>query len=156
MRKALASAVALLALTAATTLAADLSYPHASKLPLITGTVVSASDYQVVVETDQGKPLTLAIDSRSMLPADLSPGMSIQAEFRLMENGQHYASRIVPVRTGMGVNAKAAYGSTESAMASRMETLPQTASSQPLILLLGLFGVWAGSLTLWTLRPRRA
>jgi LPXTG-motif cell wall-anchored protein len=161
MRKTLASAVALLALTATTIVAADTSYPHASKLPLITGTVVSANDYQVVVETEQGKPLTLAIDSRTLLPADLSHGMPVQVEFRLMENGQHYASRIVPVRNGMGLNARA-YGSShgasnEDALASRtLDTLPQTGSTQPLILLLGLLGVGTGSLGLWTLRPLRA
>ena len=175
MRKTIASAVVMLAQIAATALAADTSYPHASNQPLITGTVVSVNDYQIVVDTDQGQALTLDIDSRTLVPAELSPGTSIQVEFKLMENGRHYASRIVPARGGMDSSPRAAYGSrhgghaatsssrstsgapgSEGAVASRMpEALPQTASSQPLIALLGMLALLGVGLVVWTLRPRR-
>ncbi len=175
MRKTLASAVAMLALSAATALAADASYPHASKPPLIAGTVVSLNDYQIVVDTGQGQPLTLEIDSRTLTPTGLAPGTVVEIEFKLMENGRHYASRIVPARGGMGPDRKTAYGSAHgshaatardrSASGSRggesvaarttPETLPQTGSRQPLIALLGMVALGAAGLIMLARRLRR-
>jgi len=66
--------------------------------PMITGTVFSVDDRQIVVDTDQEQRVTLVMDSRTMLPTDLAPGMLMRAEFRVMENGQYYVNRITPIR----------------------------------------------------------
>ncbi len=66
--------------------------------PMISGTVFSVDDRQIVVDTDQNQRVTLVMDSRTMLPVDLAPGMVMRAQFRVMENGQYYVSRITPIR----------------------------------------------------------
>ena len=66
--------------------------------PMISGTVFTVDDRQIVVDTDQGQQVTMVMDSRTMLPADLAPGMVMRAEFRVMENGQYYVSRVTPIR----------------------------------------------------------
>jgi hypothetical protein len=77
--------------------------------PMISGTVFSVDDRQIVVDTDQGQRVTLVMDSRTMLPVDLAPGMVMRAEFRVMENGQYYVNRITPIRGS--VNARRAEAS---------------------------------------------
>ena len=42
--------------------------------PLITGTVASANDHMMVVNTEQGRKVTLAVDTKTMVPADFGPG----------------------------------------------------------------------------------
>ena len=66
--------------------------------PMISGTVFSVDDRQIVVDTDQEQRVTLVMDSRTMLPVDLAPGMVMRAQFRVMENGQYYVNRITPIR----------------------------------------------------------
>jgi LPXTG-motif cell wall-anchored protein len=151
--------------------------------PMISGSVFSVDDRQIVVDTDQEQRVTLVMDSRTMLPVDLAPGMMVRTEFRVMENGQYYANRITPIRdrtdtrqadaatgprdrdpqlyrsgasSAFGRTADEAFDRAESApvaaepmavnaiepeaaeVAAEPETLPQTASAQPLLVLLGL------------------
>lgn len=78
-------------------------------MPMISGVVSSVDDRQIVVDTDQDQRVTLVMDSRTLLPIDLAPGMMMRAEFRVMENGQYYVTRIMPIRDG--ANARRAQAS---------------------------------------------
>jgi uncharacterized surface anchored protein len=69
-------------------------------MPYIAGTVVSVTSQQMVVNTDQGESVEIAMDSRTLRPSDLDKGMNMRVEFRILENGQYYAERIVPMRGG--------------------------------------------------------
>jgi LPXTG-motif cell wall-anchored protein len=132
-----------------------------------------------VLDTDQGQRVTLLMDSRTMLPVNHAPGMGMKIEFRVLENGQYYAERLIPldnlevqqvsvrdedegedvatssVTRGNGnydndEASEAAEGSgnardaaedqaeANSKAATSNTALPQTASNQPLIALLGL------------------
>lgn len=85
---------------------------HFSSHPMISGTVVTVNDHQMVVNTDQGEQVTLEIDSRTMAPRDLAPGMVMRAEFLALEDCRFYAQRIMPVRGGTSTDRFQAYANT--------------------------------------------
>lgn len=173
--------------------------------PMIVGTVASVSDYQMVVDSEDGTQVTLSLDTRTMRPVDLAPGMVMRTEFRVLDNGDQYAQRIVPLRgaeleewkertaylhtdsetetivtTDHTSDAEPTYVTAQSTgttdddatrsdvttdrqadasvtndgMDDDREVLPQTASAQPLLALLGLLAV--GSAGAFWIRRRRA
>src|ERR1041385_7651647 len=80
-----------------------------SSHPMISGTVVTVHDHQMVVDTDQGEQVTLEMDSRTMAPRDLAPGMVMRAEFLALEDCRFYAQRVMPIRGGMSTDRLQAY-----------------------------------------------
>jgi LPXTG-motif cell wall-anchored protein len=127
LRSLAASSLALLGIfTAGTALAGIASTPsttayHFSSHPMIAGVVVSVNDREMVVATDQGERVTLAMDARTMAPRDLAPGMVLRTEFVVLEGCRFYAERIVPVRGGMSTNRFQAYANTTDARDPRSE-----------------------------------
>jgi LPXTG-motif cell wall-anchored protein len=118
---------ALLAMTIGTAQAAipSTTAHHFSSHPMISGTVVAVNDHQMVVDTDQGEQLTLEMDSRTMAPRDLAPGMVMRAEFLALEDCRLYAQRILPVRAGMSTERTQAYANTrDSRQAAAGSTVP--------------------------------
>lgn len=115
MKRTLVSTVAMLILTAGAAMAANTPSTTAyffSSHPMIAGEVVSVNDHQMVVNTEQGEQVTLVVDTRTLAPKDLAPGMVMRAEFEAMEDCRLYAQRIVPVRDGMPLNRLQAYANT--------------------------------------------
>lgn len=111
---AAAGTLALLAMaigTATAQIPATTEYFFSSH-PMISGTVLSVNDHQMVVDTDQGQRVTLELDSRTMAPRDLGPGMVMRAEFRASEDCRLYAERIMPVRPSMSTSRMQAYANT--------------------------------------------
>ena len=104
-------ALALLAMTAGTALAAIPSTTayHFSSHPMISGTVVTVNDHQMVVDTDQGEQVTLEMDTRTMAPRDLAPGMVMRTEFLALEDCRFYAQRVMAIRNGMSKQRFQAY-----------------------------------------------
>lgn len=98
-------------------------------VPYISGTVSSVSDHQMVVNTDQGESVELALDSRTLRPADLDRGMNMRVEFKILENGQYYAERIVPIRAGEGNVEMASATSSESESGNHALAADYTPSS---------------------------
>jgi LPXTG-motif cell wall-anchored protein len=157
--------------------------------PLISGRVVAVNDHQLVVDTDQGERVTLAMDSRTMVPTDLAPGMLMRVDFTTLKNGEYYARRITPMRgmvepsremasatTSENQGVAASYASNTGAAAPEQlaqneanppsstgeqtqtstteeKSLPQTASDQPLLALIGLLALSAAAV-LWIARRR--
>ncbi len=85
---------------------------HFSSHPMISGTVVTVNDHQMVVNTDQGEQITLNMDSHTMAPRDLAPGMVMRADFVALDNCHFYAQRIMPIRSGMSTERLQAYANT--------------------------------------------
>jgi len=85
---------------------------HFSSHPMISGTVVTVNDHQMVVDTDQGERVTLEVDSRTLSPRDLAPGMVMRAEFVALEDCHFYAQRVIPIRGGMSTDRLQAYANT--------------------------------------------
>jgi preprotein translocase subunit YajC len=127
LRSLAASSLALLGmLNVGTALASIPSIPsttayHFSSHPMISGTVVSVNDREMVVATDQGEHITLAMDARTMAPRDLAPGMVLRTEFVALEGCRFYAERIMPIRDGMSTNRFQAYANTADARDPRSE-----------------------------------
>jgi LPXTG-motif cell wall-anchored protein len=119
--------LALLAMTVGTALAAAPSTTayRFSSHPMISGTVATVNDREMVVDTDQGEQVTLQLDSRTMAPRDLGPGMVMRAEFLAKEDCRFYAQRIVPVRGGTSTNRLQAYANTRDSR----ETIERNATA---------------------------
>jgi hypothetical protein len=121
--------------------------------PMITGKVASVNDHAMVVDTEQGGRVTLAVDSKTMVPTDLAPGMVMRVEFKAMPDGHYYARRVIPIRDGMDMGRELAYRRTSGHATTQYAShegaaddgedndLPQTAGVQPLIALLGLLAL---------------
>jgi LPXTG-motif cell wall-anchored protein len=117
MKATIVFALAVLAPLAGTALA-ETSAPsttayHFSSHPMISGTVIAVNDRQIVVATDQGEQVPLEVDSRTMAPRDLEPGMVMRAEFLALEDCRFYAQRIMPIRGGMSTDRLQAYANTK-------------------------------------------
>lgn len=105
---------ALIALTSGTALAAipnTTAYQFSSH-PMISGTVVTVNDHQMVVDTDQGEQVALEVDSRTMAPRDLAPGMVMRVDFLALEDCRFYAQRVLPIRGGVSTDRLQAYANT--------------------------------------------
>jgi LPXTG-motif cell wall-anchored protein len=121
MKHKIAAAVATLALITGTALASSIpatTADYLSSRPMISGSVVSVNDHQMVVDTDQGEQVTLAVDWRTMAPRDLEPGMVVRAEFLALENCKFYAQRITAVRDGLPIQRLQAYANTRDSDAA--------------------------------------
>jgi LPXTG-motif cell wall-anchored protein len=120
-------ALACLVMTTGTALAAAPSTTayRFSSHPMISGTVVTVNDREMVVDTDQGEQVTLLMDSGTMTPRDLAPGMVMRAEFLAQPDCRLYAQRIVPVRGGTSLNRQQAYANTRDSR----ETIERNASA---------------------------
>ena len=128
MWSAAACALAMLGLMAVDSLAStppSTAYRFSSH-PMISGTVVTVNDHQLVVDTDQGEQVTLELDTRTMAPRDLGPGMTMRAEFLALEGCRFYAQRITPIRAGMSTERTQAYANTRDnrAVVARDATAP--------------------------------
>ena len=127
VRVAVGAFALLILVTIGTALAAAPSTTayHFSSHPMISGTVVTVNDHQMIVNTDQGEQVTLEIDTRTMAPRDLAPGMVMRAEFLALEDCRFYAQRIMPIRGGMSTNRLQAYANTSDSR----ETILRNASA---------------------------
>lgn len=167
----------------ATPITADHGY---SSRPMMSGRVLSANDHQLQVATEQGQRVGLVLDSRTLLPAEVGPGVAVRAEFTPMQDGRFYANRVHVVRettlereqayahTLDGVNALAqnttdcntvhsmvegpvrtvyvdhpdkvqvSVAQTTRVAADPAPVLPQTASTQPWLLLASLLALGGG------------
>jgi hypothetical protein len=106
--------LALLALLAGPSLAADPASMtwYFSSHPMISGTVVTVNDHQMVVNTDQGEQVTLEVDTRTMAPRDLGPGMVIRADFKALEDCRLYAQVVTALRGSASTERLQAYANT--------------------------------------------
>lgn len=85
---------------------------HYASRPVISGLVRSVTEHELVVDTEQGETITLMLDTRTVVPSDLTPGMAMRTEFHVLDNGAFYAKRVTPIREGMNPNRLIAYSRT--------------------------------------------
>ena len=126
MKRTIVAAVAMLILITGTAVASTTpgtTADYLSSRPMISGTVLSVNDHQMVVDTDQGEQIALEIDWRTMAPRDLAPGMVMRAEFQALENCRFYAERITPIRDGMSTQRLQAYANTHDSEAAIARTV---------------------------------
>lgn len=99
MKKAFLYCVVALALGAGSAFA-DVStiIDKVSGDPMVAGKIMELNSQRMVVHTVAGDEATLKLDSRTLVPPDLAAGMMMKTEFKLMDNGDYYATRVIPVR----------------------------------------------------------
>jgi LPXTG-motif cell wall-anchored protein len=66
---------------------------------MVSGRVTAVNDHQLIVDTEQGHMVGLLMDSRTMIPGDVAPGTIVRAEFRMMQDGRPYATRVQSIST---------------------------------------------------------
>ncbi|MEO8505162.1 MAG: hypothetical protein ABI609_14775 [Acidobacteriota bacterium] len=122
----------------------------------VTGQVVSTTSTEVVMQTDAGQRLTLATDSATSMPA-LTAGDRVSARYSTLLNGSYHAEGIALSTTGASSAASDSYATSPSTSssattdtrpsASKKASMPKTASSLPLVTLIGLIaGLGAAAL----------
>jgi hypothetical protein len=86
---------------------------------MISGSVVSVNDHQMVVNTDQGEQVTLEVDWRTMAPRDLAPDYGRPHRVpSLLEDCHFYAQRITADPDGMPTDRLQAYANTRDSEAA--------------------------------------
>ena len=83
-------------------------YRNATR-PMVTGTALLVNQHQLLVDTEQGEEVLLTLDSRTLLPTDLAPGMMMRVEFNYLNDGTRYATRVIPIRRGQKTTRELAY-----------------------------------------------
>src|SRR2546423_3341785 len=84
-----------------------------STTPMVSGEVVSATDHSVVLHTDENETMHFIVDSHSVVPELMTPGMRVSVEFRAMENGVFLAQRVVPLRPSENRNSQTTVNTSE-------------------------------------------
>jgi len=74
--------------------------PLPTSQPVILGQVTDATAHSVTVATAKSENMTFELDSRTVAPGNLKSGDHVRIEFRLMDNGTHFAGRITPLMAG--------------------------------------------------------
>lgn len=65
--------------------------------PMIAGRVVSANDHLLIVDTEQGQRVGVTMDSHTLVPAEVGPGVAIRAQYRHLDDGRYLAQRVYAV-----------------------------------------------------------
>jgi LPXTG-motif cell wall-anchored protein len=99
--------------------------------PLITGRVLMVSEHDMVVSTEQGNEIPLTLDTRTMVPADLSRDMMVRVEFHYLNDGSRYAKRIIPIRHGQKLGRELAYSRERDDDETEMRYAAAYASGEP-------------------------
>jgi len=82
--------------TSSRTIPATHAYDVATR-PMVAGYVDAVNDQRIVVETVSG-PVTVQMDSHTLVPSTLHSGMGVRVEYQQMEDGDFVARRVTEDR----------------------------------------------------------
>jgi hypothetical protein len=85
-----------LRVTSSRTIPSTHGYDLATR-PTIAGWVDAVNDQRIMVETENG-PVTVQMDSRTLVPSTLHSGMGVRVDYQQVENGDFVARRITEDR----------------------------------------------------------
>jgi hypothetical protein len=129
----------------------DLETPSVTvEQDMVIGTVSTVSPTSLVITTENGQTMSLALGATVAKPASLKVGDEVRVEFMTDPAGVFHASSIVLESSAPGQAAGSApppatpYASTSEAAESGSDRLPATASPVPLVGSLGLLSLGAG------------
>lgn len=71
----------------------------------VSGTVVSSSTSSLVIRGDAGDQ-TFVVDSNTMVPETMSPGMKVTVDFKLLADGRKQATRVTATKADTGSDPK--------------------------------------------------
>ncbi|HEX9736222.1 MAG TPA: hypothetical protein VGG06_30030 [Thermoanaerobaculia bacterium] len=147
-------------LTAVCAVGAQESEPAAL---VVTGTAVNASPEEIIVKTETGEEIFL-IEKENLYPEPIAEGATVTVWY-VERGGYHYATKVEvgePIASTSEVDADLAAadpmatdegttGDTYDDTYGADDTLPGTASSRPLLALLGLLAS-LGAAVVWQIR----
>lgn len=111
---------------------------------MVTGTVVSSTSSEVVIDTDTGARLTFAVDDTTTRPTSLTAGERVHVQYHALSGGKYHAADIA---------AAALAEELDEVEVAADPLLPVTASPLALIGLLGLVAASGGFLIRAAQRP---
>jgi outer membrane lipoprotein SlyB len=124
----------------------------------ISGTVVSSSPTALVIRTDSGQR-RFVVDAQSTVPADVARGASVSVDYHILPGNRFHAASVTMLSaapsTGVSQTTTEPSTTTSGTETRTARNLPATASSLPLVALIGLASLTA-ALALRTLARRRA
>jgi len=142
----LTAAGAVLALALGGLVAAqDAPPPGEASTTTETGTVVSSSPTELVIEAEGGARHRFEVDTRTVVSGELKPGTRVSVEYAPLSGQRRLATRVSTA--GGPSSGTSALGSSDEPGGTADPELPATASPIPLVGLVGLVAL-AGAVTL--------
>jgi hypothetical protein len=102
MKSAIAGLVVAMAWAAPLLAQTTVTHPGVRPEPIVLGVVTGSNSHSFMVNTAKGEDMNFEFDSRTMMPVSLPTGARVRVDFRVMDNGMHYANRITPLEPGSG------------------------------------------------------
>jgi hypothetical protein len=119
--------------------------PPGTPTAALTGTVVSSSSRELVVETPTGRE-RFVVDARSSIPANLSAGTPVRVEFHRLDGDRQHVARVTPNRREDSASATDPREPGRAVASATAEpSLPETASPISRVGLVGLLALGAAS-----------
>jgi LPXTG-motif cell wall-anchored protein len=68
--------------------------------PVVLGYVTAVGTHSVNVDVPRSEAMMFEFDSRTVMPRELQTGTPVRIDFRLLDNGMHFANRVTPILPG--------------------------------------------------------
>ena len=68
--------------------------------PVVLGYATAVGPHTLNVDVPQAEAMAFEFDSRTVMPRELQAGTPVRIDFRLLENGTHFANRVTPILPG--------------------------------------------------------
>ncbi len=68
--------------------------------PVVFGYATAVGTHTLNVDVPQSAAMAFEFDSRTVMPRELQAGTPVRIDFRLLDNGTHFANRVTPILPG--------------------------------------------------------
>jgi hypothetical protein len=116
----------------------------------VSGTVVSSTGTELVIDTDAGQRMTFALDAKTTPATTFTAGERVTVDYHTLSGGTVYHAATIALMPQAEVEPPA--DEVDQVDEPESETLPNTASSLPLVGLLGLLAL-GGAVAVRVARP---
>lgn len=68
--------------------------------PVVLGYATEVGTHTLRVDVPRAEAMTFEFDSRTVMPRELQTGTPVRIDFRILDNGMHFANRVTPILPG--------------------------------------------------------
>ncbi len=68
--------------------------------PVVLGYASEVGTHTLRVDVPSAEAMTFEFDSRTVMPRELQSGTPVRIDFRILDNGMHFANRVTPILPG--------------------------------------------------------
>lgn len=68
--------------------------------PVVLGYASEVGTHTLRVDVPRAEAMTFEFDSRTVMPRELQTGTPVRIDFRILDNGMHFANRVTPILPG--------------------------------------------------------